>query len=56
MRDAFFIQTGIGPDVSGLRRLCIRLSLYMKTGYDYFVNLQISELMAIVEEVNKIAR
>lgn len=56
VRDAFFIQAGIRPsDGAELRRLCIRLSLFMRTGLDFFLNLPVFELMEIANEVNQIA-
>lgn len=54
MRDAFFIQAGIRmTDIPELRRLCIRLSRYTRTGLDFFLNLPVFELMEIVNEVNQ---
>ena len=54
--DTFFIQAGVRmSDIPELRRLCIRLSLFMRTGLDFFLDLSIVELMEIANEVNEIA-
>lgn len=56
MRTAFFIQTGVTPaDIPGLRRLCIKLSLQTRTSLEFFLNLSVSEVIEIADEVIKVA-
>lgn len=53
----FFIQSGVSVrDVSGLRRLCIRMSMLTKAGPDYYLGLPLSELREMVGEVNRVAK
>ncbi len=53
----FFIQSGVSVrDVSGLRRLCIRMSMLTKSGPDYYLGLPLAELREMVGEVNQVAK